>query len=107
MSSTEVTSATSPELARIAGRYDLARRCVPALYIVAFYIPLRAVQPIADAMAGKDTNVSVSIGVSITISVVLSATVVTLLLKSRAQGRELTRLRQRITELEGELESPG
>jgi len=67
------------------------------------WIPLRAVYPIAHVLAGKSTNVEITISVSIAISVALGTGYSALIRRHREQQRELIRLRQRTARLEGEL----
>ena len=91
------------ERARIASRFQLWKRALWIPTILALYVPLRALQPVAEALAGKDTNVGLAYTVNISISIVLGGTALMLLIKNRAQTNELKRQRERITELEAQL----
>lgn len=94
-----------PQVALQLRRYDLLKMLVPVAWIATVWVPLRAVQPIAQALAGKDTTVTVTVTVSIVLSIALGAGVVALLRRSSAQRQELQRQRRRISTLERELES--
>ncbi len=94
---------TEVQLGRIAARYELFQRFVPAVWIMAAWIPLQAVYPIAKVLAGKHTDVAVTFSVSIAISLALGGGYIALVRRARAQGRELVRLRERCTRLEAEL----
>jgi hypothetical protein len=91
------------DLERVRGRYSLLRQ-IFSLYsplsIAALYIPFRAAQPIANVLAGSQTELRVSIGVSIVYSAAITVGGAALLAKNRSQGRELQRLRERIEKLE-------
>ena len=92
------------EVARVGQRYALARQAIPpALWIVSLWVPLQAVQPIADTLAGQDTSLSVTFSVTIGISIALGAGMMALLGRSRGQRAELLRLRKRCVDLEQEL----
>jgi hypothetical protein len=87
----------------VRGRYELASRIFTGwspLTVAALYFPIRGAVPIADAFAGHNTNVRVSIAVSIVYSVAVTAGGGAVILKNRKQSEELTRLRKRIEELE-------
>jgi len=86
-------------------RYELAKSVVPVFWIAALWIPLRGALPIARTLAGKHTNVTLTVTISIAFSVALSAGVLALLRRSKEQRDELRRLRRRCATLEKELES--
>jgi hypothetical protein len=93
------------ERVKIAARFDLYKRLVWVLYILAVYVPLRAVEPIADTLSGQDTHVTVAIGINITISIVLGGAALVLLLKTRRQREEIERLRRRTDQLEAKMDA--
>jgi hypothetical protein len=92
------------EVQTVAQRYDLARRIVPIFYILALALPIRAAVPIAEALGGQDTNVTVTVSLSVVISVALSGAYLALWRKNRQQAAELRRLRRRARDLELELD---
>jgi hypothetical protein len=98
---------TELEILRVQRRYDLLTRLAPAVWIASLWIPLQAVQPIADALAGKDTNVAVTVSVSIVVTLSVSAGLIALMRRTREQRKELERLRKRCGELEAALEEAG
>jgi hypothetical protein len=81
----------------------LFKRFVPAVWVLAAWVPLQAVYPIARVLAGKHTDVAITFSVSIAISLALGGGYVALVRKLKAQGQELIRLRDRCAKLEGEL----
>jgi len=94
-----------PQVALQLRRYDLLKSLVPVAYIASLWVPIRAVQPIAEALAGKDTNVTITIAISIVFSIALGAGVVALLRRSSTQRQELQRQRRLIAQLERERDS--
>jgi hypothetical protein len=88
-------------------RYALAKSFVPIFYIAAFYLPLRAVQPIAADLAGKETHLTLTISITLVFSLAISAGFLAQLKKLREQAEELRRQRRRIVSLEKELEEQG
>lgn len=94
-----------PQVALQLRRYDLLKSLVPVAYIASLWIPIRAVQPIAEALAGRNTDVTITITISIALTIALGAGVVALLRRSSAQRQELQRQRRRITKLERELDA--
>jgi hypothetical protein len=88
-----------------AARYRLLHRLVPVVWIAALWIPLNALYPIAHVLAGKHTNVGITISVSVAISLALGSGYMALMKRHRAQSAELIRLRERCARLEGELVS--
>ncbi len=95
-------SSTQAEVA--LRRYELLKSLVNILWVVSLWIPLRAALPIAEAFAGKDTNVNFTLTLSIGISVAMGAGLLASLSRSRARKDEIRRLRRRCTDLEEELE---
>lgn len=88
-------------------RYELLKSFVPALYLAALAIPIWFAQPIASDLAGKTTNVKLTVSITLVASLALGAGYVAMLRKTRVQGEELRRQRRRITTLEAELEEKG
>jgi hypothetical protein len=84
-------------------RYELAKSVIPIFWILSLWVPLRGALPIAETLAGKDTNVAVTVSISIAFTVALGAGVLALLQRSKAQRAELVRLRRRCANLETEL----
>ena len=88
------------ELAHVKGRYEFWTRLLcgwwSPLTVASLYIPIRAVQPIANALAGKHTTVSITISVTIVLSIALAGGVATLLKKNRTLTVEVSRLRKRL-----------
>jgi hypothetical protein len=92
-------------LRRSMARYDMLERFAPALWIVALWIPLRAIYPIARVLAGRHTVVAVSISVSVALTLALGGGYVALVRRAKAQNLELGRMRKRCATLEGELKA--
>jgi hypothetical protein len=98
------TTANDVALAKALGRYELGKRAVYVLYILAAGVVVWLCKYPADALAGKDTSVTLKFTVTIGITVALGGTVATLVAKNRKQSKELVRLRKRQTELESDLD---
>jgi hypothetical protein len=81
---------------RMTQGFRLARQVVFVLGIVALYVPIHAVVPVAHELAGKDTDLTASFSISIVISLGSLAGVLTTWLKTRGQGAELQRLRGQV-----------
>lgn len=94
-----------PELARIATRYDLYKRLIPVLYIVVSAVPIWAMIPIAQALAGRQTNLTVTLTAGITVSAILGGGNAWQYVVGRGRRAEIQRLRQRVSKLEGDLEA--
>lgn len=88
-------------------RYELLKSVVPIFYIAALAIPIWAVQPIASDLAGKSTNLKLTISITLVATLSLGAGFWAMLRKTRVQAEELKRQRRRITTLEEELEKKG
>jgi len=99
----DASDVPSAALAQVAIRYDLYKRLVPVFYILASALPIYAMAPIAQAFAGRQTNLTFTLTAALSISVVLGAGNVLQWLRVRGQAGELKRLRQRVTTLEEEL----
>jgi ABC-type nitrate/sulfonate/bicarbonate transport system permease component len=86
--------------------YDLIKKLVPALYIISFYLPIKAAAPIAESLAGQETTVSIkiTIAVSIVFTLTLAATGYFLRRRIKEQQGQILRLRRRCDELEEELD---
>lgn len=85
-------------------RYELLKSLAPILYIIALAIPIWAAQPIAADLAGKTTDVKLTISITLVASLALGAGFWAMFRKTRVQAEELRRQRRRITTLEDELE---
>jgi hypothetical protein len=96
--------------AQIAARTEIMLSAIPwigwAALVVLTYIPLQAVQPMIDDLAGKDTNVTMSVSLSIAINVVLAGTFFVQKARMKRQQRELIRLRGRLEEIDKNRVSP-
>jgi hypothetical protein len=79
----------------------------PAVWIVALWVPLRAAEPLAEALAGEHTSLTFRFSVTIAISIALGAGMLALAMRTRAQRKELQRLRRRCELLERELGERG
>ena len=88
-------------------RYELLKSFVPILYIAALAVPIWALQPVASDLAGKTTNVKLTVSITIALSLALGAGVLAMLKKTRTQSDELRRQRRRIATLESELDEKG
>jgi hypothetical protein len=88
-------------------RYALAKSFVPILYIAALYFPIRAMQPIASDLAGRDTHLTLTISITLVFSLAIGAGFLAQWKKLREQADELRRQRRRIANLEKELEEKG
>jgi hypothetical protein len=95
---------TEVAVQRIMARYELFKRFVPAVWILAAWVPLQAVYPIAQVLAGKQTNVTVTVSISVVITLTLAGAYGALVRKARTQGQELVRLRERCNTLEVDLD---
>jgi hypothetical protein len=95
--------ATPAEAAGVVAKYELIRRFVPVAYILATALPIHEAVPIAQAFAGRQTNLNVALTAGITASLVLGGGNALQLFKGWRQGRELQRLRARVIKLETEL----
>lgn len=80
--------------------YTLLRGLVLIGAIIASWVPLQPLVEIARALAGRQTNVTMTFAANLTISLVATGTALALWVKSRGQGRELKRQRERIEQLE-------
>jgi hypothetical protein len=96
----EAREPTQADIQLTASRYELFKWLVPAVWLIALWIPLRAALPIAKALAGKHTDLAVTFSLSVTISLVLGGTVYALLRRGREQRSEIIRLRRRCARLE-------
>lgn len=89
---------------RIAARTEIILRCVPwvgaLILMVASPLPIRAMRPWVDEIAGKNTHVTISITVTIAISIALSTTCLVQRARLKRQHTELTRLRGRLEALD-------
>jgi len=85
-------------------RYELLKSFVPILYIAALAIPVWAAQPIASDLAGKATDVKLTVSITLVATLSLGAGFWAMIRKTRAQAEELRRQRRRIITLENELE---
>ncbi|HET8814111.1 MAG TPA: LapA family protein [Solirubrobacterales bacterium] len=88
-------------------RYALAKSFVPILYIAALYFPIKATQPIASDLAGKNTHLTLTISITLVFSLAIAAGFLAQLKKLREQAEELRRQRRRIANLEKELDEKG
>lgn len=88
-----------------AHRTRIANGIILILTILSGSIPAYIIQSAIVAFAGKVTTVSVSIIVtaSVAISIGSAVVLITTLLKSRGQKRELIRVRKRLAEQEEEI----
>jgi hypothetical protein len=89
---------------QMARRYDLAKMVFPpVLWIAALWIPLRGALPIAEALSGKQTSLTVSFSISIAVSISAAGAMGTMWYRYRKQKEELIRLRERAEGLEKQL----
>jgi hypothetical protein len=95
--------ATVKEATLTMARYELIGKFSPAVYILASALPIWAATPVAQALAGRQTSFILSISVTLAISVALALGNAVQWFKNRGQGRELVRLRIRVSNLEGQL----
>lgn len=99
----QVTS--DPEFVRIAARYDLYKQIVRIGYILASAVPIWAMVPIAQAFAGHQTNLTVTITAGITATAILGGGNAWQYVVGRGRRKELQRLRERISKLEEEVKA--
>lgn len=95
--------ASQQDAVRIGARYELYRRLTWAVYILVAAVPIHEMVPIANAFAGRQTNVTVTVTASIALSATLAVGNALQWWRGRGQRRELQRLRDRVSTLEGEL----
>jgi len=94
------------ELARIVHRYGVLRYVGMGLgyglVVAALWVPLQPVRHMVDALAGKNTRVSITLIATIAVSVsfVLGGTVVAYRVRYRSLQKEVVRLRARLREYE-------
>ena len=91
------------EVQRILARTEFLGRFVPAIWIIAAWIPLQAIYPIARVLAGHDTHVAITVSASIAITLSVGGAYLSLIRRARAQSQEILRLLQRCGELEAQL----
>lgn len=96
--------ATPSEATLVVARYELFGKLAPIGYVIASAIPIYAAVPIAQALAGRETNFTVTISLTLALSIVLGGGNFVQWLKNRGQSRELIRLRSRVSKLEGQIE---
>jgi hypothetical protein len=94
-----------PEFVRIAARYDLYKQIVRIGYILASALPIWAMVPIAQAFAGHQTNLTVTITAGITVTAILGGGNAWQYVVGRGRRRELQRIRERLSTLEEELKA--
>jgi hypothetical protein len=97
--------ATPTEAALVVARYELFGKLAPIGYVLASAIPIYASVPIAQALAGRQTNFTVTISVTLALSIVLGLGNLVQWFKNRGQSKELIRLRGRVSKLEGQVET--
>lgn len=79
---------------RMVRRYDLAKWTLPPLiWIVSLWVPLQGALPIAKALAGQKTTLTVSFSLTIVVSLAASSALLAVYLRSREDKKELQRLR--------------
>jgi hypothetical protein len=93
----------SPETFRVVARYQLYGRLVWALYILAAAVPIHEMVPIANAISGRQTSLTVTLTAGLTFTAALGGGNVVQWWRGRRQGAELKRLRARVSSLEDEL----
>jgi hypothetical protein len=98
-----VSSTDDLVVQRSLKRWEVARMLVPVVWIVSLWFPIKAATPIAEALAGEDTNVTVTFSLTIVFTLAFGAGVLSLWLKNRSQANEIRRLRQRCNDLEKRL----
>jgi|SRR5579859_2883702 len=87
---------------RAVGLYEVGIRLAWAPIIAAAYLPVHAAVPIARALAGKHTSLTMGITLTVSISIVLGGSTL-LALKVRSQRRVIRRQRERISQLESQI----
>jgi hypothetical protein len=93
------------ELLRIVHRYELAKLAVlVVLGLPGIALEILACVPVAHALAGKHTTLTISISLVVSIALTASLAVTGLVFraKTRRQGDELRRLRERSSRLEAD-----
>ena len=99
------------QLLEITERYRLRRLLVicgtAVIGIASLWVPLQAVQPIADALAGQNTQFSLTLKLSIVIGLSVALTGVAGVVKVFLQRGEIRRLRERVSQLEARLRGLG
>ena len=89
---------------RLIERYGLARILVTGVVVVGsiavLWIPLQAVLPIANVLAGKKTSLSVTVTLTFVFTIAFGGTTLLLLIKNRRQRADLRRQRRRMGALE-------
>jgi hypothetical protein len=89
---------------KAAARYSLLRLLITVvgllLAIAMLWIPLQAVQPMVDALAGKNTRVSLVITLTVVLTVAISGGLGAMWVKMRRQRAQIQQMRTRIQVLE-------
>lgn len=70
------------------------------LWIVAAWVPLNAIQPIARSFAGTDTRFEAGLTISMTLTVLMTVALSVTFAQSRLRKQKVQRLRKRQDELE-------
>lgn len=73
--------------------FALAKVALFVVGIAVLYVPIQAAVPIAEELAGKNTELTASFSISIAISLSSIAGVTVTLVRGRERSRELERLR--------------
>jgi hypothetical protein len=91
-------------LETVRQKFSLWRRVVSLFAIPLLAVPILACVPLAHALAGKHTTVTITVGVTVSIAITAAfgITVRALWTRNSRQTEELRRQRERITELERE-----
>jgi hypothetical protein len=99
------------EVARLRARYQLAQAVVRwvglAICVGSFWIPLRALQPLVDAIAGRETRFTLVVTVTLSITIAISVALAYSIRTTMTQRKTIEEQRNRISRLEGRLEARG
>jgi hypothetical protein len=91
------------ERERMHRRYDLAKWTVaPFIWIVSTWVPLQAAIPMAEALSGHKTTLTVTFSITLAVSITASLGLIAMFMRARKAEREVERMRDLIEEFEGE-----
>lgn len=82
-------------------RYDLAKWTVaPFIWIISSWVPLQAAIPMAKALSGQKTTLTVTFSITIVVSITATLGLTAMYMRARKAEREVARLRGVTEELE-------
>jgi multidrug efflux pump subunit AcrB len=74
-----------------------------AIVVVAMWVPLHAVRPMVEAIAGRETSFTAAVSVSLVLSISLVVTLAGTMIRSRTKSAKIEEQRARIKTLEDQV----